>query len=522
MANREMMALTGSELEPDMASAEESSQENARSNRRRVAVAAGFGLAFLGLLAAFVAAGGSAALMGSKMDNLGVKTAVAATAGVQPLYTNGVPLGTSLYTPAECVYTIKNARNSFYLNVDGGKNINEANAQLWNNPTSTHSRWYVTRSRVGLGQGVVNLQFEKDRTFSLNLADGGRHNKTNVQIYDNPESSDSQWQFYKIGTSTNYLIKSTKGQFYVGSTGDAIGANVTVNSDPSGPQNQWHLELVAGTCAGPTIGPVPTGTSHVKPAECTYNIMNAAEDFVVNVEAGAKTEESNVQLYDNPEAKESKWTLKQTRMDNGIYTIQSVNAATQYLNVQGGGRAPEYETNVQIYDNPESLDSQWAFYLESASNKYLIRNLATQQFLSAGGETIESNLQVTASLDDFAATRWVLKSITCAPAANPTTVTTTTVTTTTLCGTTGAACTTGHTCDTVNNVCKCGSNAACATGLTCDTSGTNAICMCGAFAACATGETCDSSGAAPVCKCGTNAACAVGQTCGGNPATCTR
>jgi len=263
MANREMMALTGSELEPDMASAEESSQENARSNRRRVAVAAGFGLAFLGLLAAFVAAGGSAALMGSKMDNLGVKTAVT------PLYTNGVPAGTTLYKPAECVYTIKNARNSFYLNVDGGKNINEANAQLWNNPTSTHSRWYVSPATT---PGVFNLQFEKDRTYSLNLADGGRHNKTNVQIYDNPQSSDSQWQFFKIGTSTNWLIKSTKGQYYVGSVGDAIGANVTVNSDPSGPQNQWHLELVNGTCMGATIGPVPTGTSHVKPAECTYNI----------------------------------------------------------------------------------------------------------------------------------------------------------------------------------------------------------------------------------------------------------
>merc|ERR1719235_138820 len=160
--------------------------------------------------------------------------------------------------------------------------------------------------------------------------------------------------------------------------------------------------------------------------------MNSAESFAVNVAAGATTRESNVQLYDNPNAAESQWTLKHTANDNGIYTIQSVNAATQYLNVAGGGRAPDYQTNVQIYNNPMSPDSQWIFYLESASNKYLIKNLATQQFLSAGGETLESNVQVTSALSDIGATRWVLKSVDCATAVNPTTVTTTaTVTTTT-------------------------------------------------------------------------------------------
>jgi len=485
MANREMMALTGSELEPGMASADESSQENTRFNSRRVAIAAAFSLAFLGLLAAFVAAGGSAALMGSKMDNLGVK------ASITPSYVNGVPSGTTLYKPPAGVYNLKSARNSFYINVDGGKRQNEANVQLWNNPTSPHSRWFITPA---VTPGVFNLQYENDRTFSMNLAAGGV-GTNNVQIYDNPASSDSQWQFYKIGTSTNYLIKSTKGHLYLGATGDAIGASVTVNDDPSGPENQWHLELVAGTTT-PTIGTAPTGTSQVKPAECTYNIMNSAESFAVNVAAGAKTRESNVQLYNNPDAAESKWTIKHTGTDNGIYTIQSVNAATQYLNVAGGGRAPNYQTNVQIYNNPESADSQWIFYLESASNKYLIKNLATQQFLSAGGETLESNLQVTSGLSDFAATRWVLKSVTCAPAANPTTVTTTTITTTTKCG--AAACATGETCAT-GNVCKCGAGATCGTTGTCTAVGTNAVCMCGNIAGCATGSTCTVTGTVGAC-----------------------
>merc|ERR1719377_366307 len=501
------MALTGSELEPGMASADESSQENTRFNSRRVAIAAAFSLAFLGLLAAFVAAGGSAALMGSKMDNLGVKAAVT------PMYVNGVPAGTTLYKPTSGVYNLKSARNSFYINVDGGKRQNEANVQLWNNPTSPHSRWFITPA---VTPGVFNLQYENDRTFSMNLAAGGG-GTNNVQIYDNPASSDSQWQFYKIGTSNNYLIKSTKGHLYLGATGDAIGASVTVNDDPSGPENQWHLELIAGTTT-PNTGTAPTGTSLAKPAECTYNLMNSAESFAVNVAAGAKTREANVQLYNNPDAAESKWTIKHTSTDSGIYTIQSVNAATQYLNVAGGGRAPNYQTNVQIYNNPESADSQWIFYLESASNKYLIKNLATQQFLSAGGETLESNLQVTGALSDFAATRWVLKSVTCAPAANPTTVTTTTTSTTTKCGTSTAGCATGHTC--TNNVCKCGSNAACDADETCTAVGTNAVCMCGAFAACGTGETCDKTGTAPICKCGTAAACTATQTCTAATSTC--
>merc|ERR1719337_197927 len=196
-----MVALTGLE------SADESSQENTRFNSRRVAIAAAFSLAFLGLLAAFVAAGGSAALMGSKMDNLGVKAAVT------PMYVNGVPAGTTLYKPTSGVYNLKSARNSFYINVDGGKRQNEANVQLWNNPTSAHTRWFITPANV---PGVFNLQYENDRTFSLNLAAGGAANNTNVQIYDNPASSDSQWKFYKIGTSNNYLIKSTKGNMYAG------------------------------------------------------------------------------------------------------------------------------------------------------------------------------------------------------------------------------------------------------------------------------------------------------------------
>jgi len=250
--------------------------------------------------------------------------------------------------------------------------------------------------------------------------------------------------------------------------------------------------------------------------------MNSAESFAVNVAAGAKLRESNVQLYNNPDAAESKWTIKHTSTDSGIYTIQSVNAATQYLNVAGGGRAPNYQTNVQIYNNPQSADSQWVFYLESASNKYLIKNLATQQFLSAGGETLESNLQVTGALSDFAATRWVLKSVTCAPAANPTTVTTTTITTTVKCGTMTTGCANGETCDTANNVCKCGANPICGTGGVCTAVGTNKVCMCGAFAACGTtaAPTCATTATTPTCKCGTAAACTAGQTCTAADGTC--
>ena len=89
------------------------------------------------------------------------------------------------------VVTLQNVASGKYLNVSGGKSNNGCNVQIWDNPSSTHSQWCVLEVLPGTFV-LENLASGK----VLNISGGKSANGTNAQQWDNPTSPHSHWRIH--------------------------------------------------------------------------------------------------------------------------------------------------------------------------------------------------------------------------------------------------------------------------------------------------------------------------------------
>merc|ERR1711920_197404 len=91
------------------------------------------------------------------------------------------------------VYTLKNINTGEYLNVLDGSTSKGANVQIWNERESSHSQWTI-RPVEGDVYTLENLNAE------LFLSVDGGHSDlwANVQIWDNPSSPESQWEIRQV------------------------------------------------------------------------------------------------------------------------------------------------------------------------------------------------------------------------------------------------------------------------------------------------------------------------------------
>jgi hypothetical protein len=388
----EVESAESSELEAGSASvsAHEDNQvigeENRRSGRRSVAA--------LGLTVGFVALISVIAL-GAQSQQASVQAGTQGVTGAINFVLAAPPPGTSAYQPDECVYNLKDARNSLYMNVDGGKKENEANVQLWDNPNSGDSRWKITKT--GDSYTIANMN---DKSFVLNLASGGESSK-NVQIFNNADSPDSKWQFFKVDDSANVLLKNMNGDFFLSASGDEKGANVEASTDPAGQENQWALELPNGVCSNGTSDDAPPGTNVSDlTTPCTYTLKHVLSTLYLNNQGGVVKNENNVQLYSDANSTHNHWVLNHapgTADDAGIYTLGAADGPSFVVNLAGGGKVPGLN-NIQLYNNADQTDSQWEIFGINGSNGYyLLKNMNGNYYLSADGTNAEANVAYSTS-----------------------------------------------------------------------------------------------------------------------------
>lgn len=343
-----------------------------------------------------------------------------------------VGLATPFY-PATGTYNVFNKQSGQYLNLAGGVVKKEGNVQIWNNPLSPDSQWELTQITtqigiVGTGGAVVpttktapgNYMFSplgSVSTWALNLAAGGQDGNTNVQIYNNPGSLDSQWQFFtRIETNEPVLvIKSMKGDYFLTTACTTLGCNVEITTDINAPGAVWELRTPGA--ANPQI-------DLADPAPGVYNIESVQEvpsdygtyKLWLNSAGGGKTNETNVQLYTNSTSLHSQWNIQPLLGGSNFFTLESVSAPSLYLNLAGGGSNDM--TNVQLYGNPGNRDSQWNFYKVQGTNpeQYLIK-AANGMYLNAERNTRESNVIV--STWTGVPSRWILIPVVTTPAVTP-------------------------------------------------------------------------------------------------------
>jgi hypothetical protein len=264
----------------------------------------------------------------------------------------------STVQPAECTYRIRNAATGLYMNIAGGVMKIETNVQVYNNPSSLDSQWLLKHVN---GTDYSTFAAWKDTGMVLNLAGGGEFS-TNVQLYNNANSTDSQWQITTADNVT-YWIQAANNNMYVCSEGNLIESNVKVCENSSEPTAQWMLETVS--CEDDSLA--LNGIMPYEPAtqNCTWNLKHVMSGLFLNVAGGATANEANVQLYGNPNSTDSQWVLAGAMNSAGAIVPGRTNLLTKNnvgfaLNLAGGGSFDL--ANAQIYNNPTSSDSQFIIY----------------------------------------------------------------------------------------------------------------------------------------------------------------
>ena len=89
--------------------------------------------------------------------------------------------------------TIKSVCGGGYLNVSGGSSENGANIQQWNNPGSSH-----TQFKIEARGGTFTIKARCSGKY-INVSGGKKDNGANVQQWNNPQRPETQWLFVECG-----------------------------------------------------------------------------------------------------------------------------------------------------------------------------------------------------------------------------------------------------------------------------------------------------------------------------------
>lgn len=129
----------------------------------------------------------------------------------------------------------------------------------------------------------------------LNVKKNSESNGANVQIYNNPHMTSTQWRLDKVGGAADtYTIENLNAaRKYLHANGNQVsrGTNVHVWNDSRETSSQWRFHKVSGACN-------------------TYTIENVnAVGMYLNVHGNQTSNKANVQLWSNPHETSSQWRV---------------------------------------------------------------------------------------------------------------------------------------------------------------------------------------------------------------------
>ena len=224
------------------------------------------------------------------------------------------------------------------LDIQDGSKDTKANVQLYTNTEDSKQTFQVTY----LGDGsykIINTNSEK----SLDVQEMGMGNESNVWQYDYVGEPQQQWiiketsdGWFNIISKKNSLCLEARN----GCSDD--GTNIQMYNDNGTPAQKWRF-IAWGGNSGQTI----------KDGE--YHIVSALDEAKgLDVAEGKKDNKVNIQLYGNVD--DDKQTFNVIYLGNGYYKIINTNSGKS-LDMEGEGTVKG--TNIQQYDYVGEPQQQW-------------------------------------------------------------------------------------------------------------------------------------------------------------------
>mmetsp|Transcript_81780 Transcript_81780/g.243917 ORF Transcript_81780/g.243917 Transcript_81780/m.243917 type:complete len:627 (-) Transcript_81780:52-1932(-) len=130
------------------------------------------------------------------------------------------------------------ASGNRYLNNHRGRSQEGNNVQVWNNPGSSHTQWRISGPA---GDNSYTIQNVAGGTY-LNVAGGSTSNGANLQMSSDASSNSSRWWLHPAGTPGVFTIENVHtGTFVSLPAGSSRGANVRLWDQTAAQDNQWRI-----------------------------------------------------------------------------------------------------------------------------------------------------------------------------------------------------------------------------------------------------------------------------------------
>jgi len=301
-----------------------------------------------------------------------------------------------------CDYILQTAQEtpSYYtqelvVNVAGNGKADETNVQLYTNPTVSSSQWTLAKIPTALPMSnqhsnKYTLENKGAPKMYLNLAGGGAHGKTNVQLYNGASNPDNQWSVFKVANSgtpgpAEYVIQGSDGS-YLTAASNVMESNVKVGSDV-GMRSRWHI-LGIGTCSlkpADYDGPkeLPNGDGKYK----IYQEPVAGTKIYLGPKAGGVMDGTNVLLG----AASDGFLLKKDEVTNEYLIRYGPTVGKGYLSKCS--TSPEC-TNVNL--GGDSSLGKWLVYeSRTTAGNYVFKSTQGWYYLSGYGSTAGDNVHVS-------------------------------------------------------------------------------------------------------------------------------
>jgi len=186
---------------------------------------------------------------------------------------------------------IANERSGKLANIQNDAKNKGANVHQWDNPENPSSQWYLEPLPEFPAEQLYNLKSVLAGKV-LNVAGNSMNNGGNMQLWDNPGDTASQWRI--IGEQGKYNIINVHSGKYLNVQGDSMnnGGNIHQWDNPSNPSTQWSISVLQSN-------------------KNAYLICNVRSGRLMNIQNDAKNNGANVHQWDNPENPSSQWYLEE-------------------------------------------------------------------------------------------------------------------------------------------------------------------------------------------------------------------
>ena len=203
---------------------------------------------------------------------------------------------------------------------------------------------------------------------SMDLNGAGRQSGTNVRQYSNNDSAGQRWYIRNTGDGTCYIVPvaAPDNALDVAAAGTKNGTNV-----------QSYRKN--GTAAQKFIA---TRVDYTSPVSGEYVIVNAKSGRALDVKAGSRKMQANVQLYDQNGTRAQKFIVHD--LGNGFVTIENANSR-HYLDVVGGSCSDA--ANVQQYRDNGTMAQRWVVHVNGDGTYSFVNAKSSKALDIAGGAT---------------------------------------------------------------------------------------------------------------------------------------